>query len=206
MQAPVLCPHRVSIKRRFYVNTDALFDAHRACMDKVRELTPQLMDAARFMSESLQRGHKLMICGNGGSAADSQHFAAELVGRFQRERRAIPALALTTDIPILTSVGNDYGSEEMFSRQVDALGSHGDILVAISTSGNSANVLRAVAHAHEIGMDTLGLLGKDGGELVSACGTSIVVSDRVTARVQEAHIFILHMWAEFIEETLSGDS
>lgn len=188
------------------MNTDALFDAHRACMDKVRELTPQLMDAARFMSESLQRGNKLMICGNGGSAADSQHFAAELVGRFQRERRAIPALALTTDIPILTSVGNDYGSEEMFSRQVDALGSHGDILVAISTSGNSANVLRAVAHAHEIGMDTLGLLGKDGGELVSACGTSIVVSDRVTARVQEAHIFILHMWAEFIEETLSGDS
>jgi D-sedoheptulose 7-phosphate isomerase len=149
-----------------------------------------------------------MICGNGGSASDAQHFAAEIVGRFERERRAYPAVALSTDTSILTAVGNDYGYDAVFARQVDGLGRPGDVLIGISTSGNSENVVRAVKRAQSLDMTTVGLLGKDGGTLKPLVDQAIVVGSTTTARIQETHIFVLHYWAWLIENGLpqaSGD-
>ena len=140
-----------------------------------------------------------MICGNGGSASDAQHFAAEIVGRFEKERRAYPAVALSTDTSILTAVGNDYGYAEIFARQVDGLGRPGDVLIGISTSGHSENVIRAVKRGKSLDMKTVGLLGKDGGALKQLVDQPIVVDSATTARIQEAHIFILHYWAWQIE-------
>jgi len=156
-----------------------------------------------LLCEGLRRGRKVLICGNGGSAADAQHFAAEIVGRFQKERPAWPAVALTTDTSILTAVGNDYSFDRLFSRQVEALGREEDILIALSTSGNSANVVEAVRTAESLGMKTIGLLGGDGGILKDLVHRSIVVPSGITARVQEAHIFLLHFLAERIERQLS---
>ena len=155
--------------------------------------------AGRKLAELLAGGGKLMFCGNGGSASDSQHLAAELTGRFIKDRRPLAGLALTTDTSALTSVGNDYSFDDVFSRQVTALGRAGDGLVAISTSGNSRNVLRAVAAAREAGVFTLGLLGRDGGQLLQACDAAIVVPSQVTARIQEAHILIGHTLCGVIE-------
>ena len=161
-------------------------------------------DQTRFKIEDrpnrfIEGGGKLLICGNGGSASDAQHFAAEIVGRFEKERRAFPAVALSTDTSILTAVGNDYGYDEVFARQVEGLGRPGDILIGISTSGHSDNVVRAVQRAQTMQMPTIGLLGKDGGALKALVERSIVVENDTTARIQEAHIFILHYWAWFIE-------
>jgi D-sedoheptulose 7-phosphate isomerase len=143
-----------------------------------------------------------MICGNGGSASDAQHFAAEIVGRFEKERRAYPAVALSTDTSILTAVGNDYGYDEVFARQVDGLGRPGDVLLGISTSGGSQNVIRAVKRGKSLGLQTVGLLGKNGGALKGMVDQAIVVESATTARIQETHIFILHYWAWQIESGL----
>lgn len=152
--------------------------------------------------ETLEQGKKLLICGNGGSAADAQHFAAELVGRFVTERRALPAIALTTDTSIITSIGNDYSYDVIFSRQVEALGNEGDILIGISTSGNSGNVLKAVNAAKAKGMKTVGLLGKNGGKLVDICDESLVVACNTTARVQEIHELTYHIICEMIDSKI----
>ena len=151
------------------------------------------------MTERLKRGCRILICGNGGSAADAQHFAAELSGRYVKERRALAGIALTTDTSALTAIGNDYGFERVFSRQVEALGRPGDLLVGISTSGNSPNVIRAVEAAKEQGMKTLGLLGRDGGQLKNLCDDALIVPSPVTARIQEVHQMIYHFWCEIID-------
>ncbi len=154
------------------------------------------------IAKSIDEGNKVLICGNGGSAADAQHFAAELIGRFEQERKAFPAVALTTDTSILTAVANDYGYETIFKRQVEGLGIKDDFFIGISTSGNSANVMKAVEKAHELNMKTVSLTGKDGGKLKALTHFNIHVPGDNTARVQEGHITILHILADIIEREL----
>ena len=148
---------------------------------------------------------KILICGNGGSAADAQHFAAELVGRFKKERRALPAIALTTDTSTLTAIGNDHGFYKIFSRQIEALGAEGDLLIGISTSGNSENVIAAAKEAKKKGMKTLCLLGKDGGSLKDIADLSLVINSDNTPRIQESHILIIHILCDIIEQEVCND-
>ena len=158
--------------------------------------------SARIMIGSLASGGKVLVFGNGGSAADSQHMAAELVGRFKKERKALAAIALTTNTSTLTAIANDYGYDVTFARQVEALGRKGDVAVGISTSGSSKNVLEAIKKAKSMGLRTIGLLGGDGGSIKSACDVAIVVSSKDTARVQESHITVIHILCEIIENEL----
>jgi D-sedoheptulose 7-phosphate isomerase len=158
-----------------------------------------LIAQAEDMAERLRRGARILVCGNGGSAADAQHLAAELSGRYVKERRALAGIALTTDTSALTAIGNDYGFDQIFSRQVEALGRPGDLLIGISTSGNSPNVIRAVTSAKEQGMHTLGLLGRDGGQLLDLMDDALVVPSPVTARIQEVHQMIYHFWCEVLD-------
>ena len=153
-------------------------------------------------SSTLADGGKILLCGNGGSASDCQHIAAELVGRFRIERAPLPALALTTDTSALTAIGNDFGFERIFELQVQALGRSGDLLLAFSTSGNSENVVRAVEAATELGLEVAGLLGGDGGRLRPLCEPALVVPHRFSARVQEVHITIGHILCDLIEDGL----
>lgn len=176
---------------------------HMECLRGLENEAAAIERIGTLLSAAIGRGRKILICGNGGSAADAQHFAAELVGRFERERSAWPAIALTTDTSILTAIGNDYGFAEVFARQVRGLGQKQDVLIGISTSGNSENVIQAVAAAKEVGMQTIGLLGHDGGTLQSQTDHCFVVRDPKTARIQEAHIFILHYWAMLIEAQMN---
>ena len=187
-------------KDKTMLNT--IIDDHIRCMQRLKTLDEDIEKTGAMLLNCLMRGGKLLICGNGGSAGDAQHFAAEIIGRFERDRRAYPAIALSTDTSILTAVGNDYGYAEVFARQVDGLGRPGDMLVAISTSGHSPNVVRAVERARTLGIQSVGLLGKDGGILREHVDQAIIVADPVTARIQEAHIFILHYWAWQIENGL----
>ena len=173
---------------------------HQATIKLVHEqLLPVISQSAERLCDVLNAGNKILVCGNGGSAADAQHFAAELVGRFELERGGLPAIALTTDTSILTAVGNDYGFEQLFSRQVEALAGPGDALIGISTSGNSENVLLAMQKASAIGCLTIGLTGKDGGAIAKTADLSINVAVDRTARVQEAHLMILHLICEQID-------
>lgn len=158
-----------------------------------------IVTQAEDMAERLKRGCRILVCGNGGSAADAQHLAAELSGRYVKERQALAGIALTTDTSALTAIGNDYGFERIFSRQVEALGRPGDLLVGISTSGNSPNVILAMEAAKEQGMKTLGLLGRDGGKLKGICDEALVVPSSTTARIQEVHQMIYHFWCEVID-------
>lgn len=155
-----------------------------------------------IITNSLINGGKVLIAGNGGSAADAQHFAAELVGRFVLERDGYPAIALTTDTSILTAIGNDYGYDVVFSRQVEALGKEGDIFIGISTSGNSLNVIKAIEKAHEKGMICIGLAGKDGGKMKDMCDEIIIFNYSETARVQEHHLMTYHLICEHVEKKL----
>lgn len=180
-----------------------VLEEHMACMAQLAALAAPVEAIGDFLARSIKDGGRIMICGNGGSAADAQHFAAELIGRFERERSAWPAIALTADASILTAVGNDYGFHDIFARQVEGLGRQGDVLVGISTSGHSENVLRAAAAARQQKMHTVGLLGRDGGELRAAVDRCVVIQDTKTARIQEAHIVILHYWALVIENQLA---
>lgn len=175
---------------------------HLALIQRLSALEPDLDQAATRLTATLEAGGKLMFCGNGGSAADSQHIAAELTGRFIKDRRPLAALALSTDTSALTCISNDYSYDEVFHRQVLALGRPGDCLIGISTSGNSRNVIRAVQAAQELGLHTIGLLGRDGGELKALADHSIVVPSPTTARIQEMHILIGHTLCGLIEEKL----
>ncbi|GAB6905981.1 Phosphoheptose isomerase [Desulfosarcina cetonica] len=179
-----------------------MIDQHVVCLNGLKIIAPAIHGVGGMLRKTLLAGGKLLICGNGGSASDAQHFAAEIIGRFERERRAYPAVALTTDTSILTAVGNDYGFDDVFARQVAGLGRPGDVLIGISTSGNSPNVIRAVETAKASGIVTVGLLGRDGGTLKTLVDHAVVVENPVTARIQEAHIFILHYWAFQIEAGL----
>ncbi len=171
-----------------------------AVLERVaEEMGPQITEAARRCLECLRAGGKILLCGNGGSASQAQHLAGELVGRFRRERRGLPALALTADSAILTAVGNDYGFEEVFRRQVEALACPGDVLIALSTSGNAPNVLRAVEEARARQVYTIGLTGQPGGRLAQAADLCLCVPHRQTSTVQEAHLAIGHLLCELIE-------
>lgn len=162
-------------------------------------LDADVLRAGELAAQTLRQGGKILFCGNGGSAADSQHLAAELTGRFIKDRKPLAAVALSTDSSALTCIGNDYSFDEVFARQVAGLGRQEDLLIGISTSGNSGNVVRAVEEAHKLGMTTVGLLGRDGGKLRSLCSHSIVVPSQVTARIQECHILIGHTLCGLIE-------
>jgi len=165
---------------------------------------PQIIAAAEAVITAFKAGHKLFFCGNGGSAADSQHIAAEFVGRFQKERKAWPAIALTTDSSALTALGNDYSFDIVFSRQLQALGQKGDVLIAISTSGNSKNILEAVKQAKSLGITSVGVTGGNGGQLAGLCDIAIVAASSKTARIQESHLVIFHTICELVENTLSA--
>lgn len=159
---------------------------------------------AKTIIECLKKGGKLVLCGNGGSASDALHFAGEIVGRFQKERKAWPAVVLNADVATLTAIANDYGYEDAFARQAEGHVTERDILIGISTSGNSENVYRAVLAAKKAGAKTAALLGADGGKIGKACDYPIVVPSTVAARVQEAHILLIHILCELAEDELAG--
>ena len=170
--------------------------------DFIQKNTSQLIDCAEYISKASKNDRKLMLCGNGGSAADAQHIAAEFVNRFQLDRHPLPAIALTTDTSIITSVANDYSFEEVFSKQIQALGVEGDILLAISTSGNSNNILSAIRSAKEKGLYTVGFIGGDGGKMLTLVDLSLLVESNQTPRVQETHILAGHLICELVEYIL----
>lgn len=172
---------------------------HQEAVASLGTMVSEIQTVADRLKQCLADGGKIVLMGNGGSAADSQHIAAELVGRFKRERRGLPALALTTDTSILTSVGNDYGYDYVFARQVEALCGPSDVLVGISTSGNSGNVVQAIKVGRQAGIFCVGILGGSGGELKGICDFSLVAPATETARVQELHILIGHILCEILE-------
>jgi D-sedoheptulose 7-phosphate isomerase len=178
---------------------DKAIAEHLDVIAAVQQQVEVLEAVARAMAEALHRGGQILWCGNGGSAGDSQHLAAEIVGRFRRERRGLPSIALTTDTSILTAVANDYGYEAVFSRQIEALGRPGDVLVGISTSGNSHNVIAAIETAHAQGLITVAFTGEGGGRMAALADHLFAVGSRDTARVQEAHILAGHMLCDWLE-------
>ena len=176
---------------------------HLEVIGSISELhSGQISKAAMKIAQSLSNDGTLFLCGNGGSAADSQHLAAELVGRFKKDRKALRSIALTTDTSVLTCVANDYSYEDIFSRQLEALARAGDVLVAISTSGNSENILRALRAAKKLRIKAIALLGKDGGQAKALADQAIVIPSDSTARIQEAHILIGHILCDLIEQEL----
>lgn len=176
---------------------------HRTLFDAMQTLQPAIESVAQEMIQCLQRGHKILLCGNGGSACDAQHFAAEMTGRFRETRRPLAAMALTADVAVLTCIGNDFGFDDVFARQVEALAQPGDCLLGISTSGNSENVIRAVQTARLMGLTVIGLSG-EGGRLQALCDQIVAIPTPSTARIQEAHVFVLHSLCVLIEAQLMG--
>ena len=177
--------------------------SHREVMTALeQELSPAIESTVSLLVRAFKDGKKLLVMGNGGSAADAQHLAAEMVGRFKLERPALPALALTTDSSIVTAIGNDYGFERIFSRQVEAHAVAGDVVIGISTSGNSPNIQLALQIAGSLGCRTVALLGKDGGSIKAVAELAMVVPSNDTARIQEGHIAIIHIVCDLVEKAL----
>lgn len=175
---------------------------HQQLIQKVIDtLGGDIENACGMMVSALKNGNKVLLAGNGGSAADAQHIAAELSGRFVKERKALPGIALTTDTSALTSIANDYGYEHVFSRQVEALARPGDLFIGISTSGNSHGILNALESAREMGCKTLGLSGRDGGKMNGLCDLNIIVPSKITARIQEMHILIGHILCKAVDDS-----
>jgi D-sedoheptulose 7-phosphate isomerase len=197
---------KTELKRKLEQRIEGHFKDSIAVKSKAMEIMPQsIADAIGLMYEALSAGKKILACGNGGSAADAQHFAAELVGRFERERKELPAIALTTDTSIITAIGNDYSFDVIFSKQVRALGQPGDILMGISTSGNSGNIIEAINAAHEKGMSIIALTGKDGGkigQLLKAGDVNLCVPADRTARIQETHLLLLHCLCDGVDHLI----
>lgn len=187
---------RAAMEKQVAEQTAAHVEMVRAMGGKWAAL---LADVAETIVASLRGGGKLLLAGNGGSAADAQHIAAEFVGRFRRERRGLAAVALTTDTSNLTAIGNDYGFDTVFARQVEALGREGDVLWLFSTSGNSANVLAAAVVARKHGMKIVGFAGGDGGQLAKLADLALVVPEKLTARTQEAHMLAYHIICDLVE-------
>lgn len=182
-------------------------DSIRTKEEAMELLAPAIAEAAELMTQCLLKEGKILACGNGGSAGDSQHFSSELLNRFERERPGLPAMALTTDTSTLTSIANDYDYSQVFSKQVRALGHGGDVLLAISTSGNSGNVVTAIAAAHDRQMRVVALTGKDGGAMATALAdgdVEIRVPSQVTARIQETHLLVIHCLCDLIDLYLFG--
>jgi D-sedoheptulose 7-phosphate isomerase len=185
-----------SIEQTLNEHIDVIASTAIECADAINE-------CAAIIWQSFDAGKKVLLCGNGGSAADAQHIAAEFVGRYEAERRALPAIALTTDTSSLTALANDYDFERIFSRQVDALAAEGDCLIAISTSGNSPNVISAVMAARKRGCKVIGMTGSMGKKLAALCDACLMIPSTRTARIQEAHITVAHIWCEMIETKLN---
>jgi D-sedoheptulose 7-phosphate isomerase len=203
-EAPATAGKKNIVRFEEQIVTDTL-NSHLSVIESVKEtLISQIIECAELIFESLMKGGKILICGNGGSAADAQHIAAEFVGRFETERVALPAIALTTDTSALTAVANDYGFERVFARQIEALARPGDVLIALSTSGNSPNVISAVMNARKNGCGVIGLTGEKGKKLASLSDKCILVPAERTARIQEAHITIAHIWCEIIDEKIKN--
>jgi D-sedoheptulose 7-phosphate isomerase len=185
---------------------DKNFNEHYSTLELVNDKLDEIIElVGKQLAVSLSNGGTLFWCGNGGSAADSQHLAAELVGRFKKNRQALRSVALTTDTSVLTCVANDYSYNDIFSRQIEALGRSGDVLVGISTSGNSDNVIQALKTAKEMGLVTIAMLGKDGGMTKKLVDHSLIIPSNSTARIQEMHILIGHILCEIIEKELQLD-
>lgn len=190
------------------MKTKELFDEalreHKKVIDGLETFYPDIEVIASQISETLKRGNKIMLCGNGGSAADAQHIATEFIVRFRGDfnRRSLPAIALTTDTSLLTACANDYGFDEVFKRQVEGLGNEGDLLIGISTSGNSPNVYKAIKYANEQNIQTVLLAGRDGGTIAGIAQYSIIIPHKNTARIQEAHITIGHILCRLTEELI----
>lgn len=183
---------------------DQHIEQHLAAIASLGGIRADIEATARTIGAALNRGARILLCGNGGSAADAQHIAAELVGRYVAERRGLPALALSTDTSMLTAIGNDYGFEHVFARQVEAQARAGDVLVGISTSGNSPNVIAAVQAARRLGCTSIGLLGRDGGQLRACVDQAVVVAAARTAHIQECHILIGHIWCAWADAHLAA--
>ena len=169
----------------------------------IETMQEKLEQASLLVVETLKNGNKILLCGNGGSAADAQHIAAELVGRYKSDRRGLPAIALTTDTSILTSVGNDYGYEKIFDRQVEALANKGDLIIGISTSGNSKNIVNALKLGRELDCKTLGFSGREGGVMNELCDVNLIVPSNNTPRIQEMHILFGHIICQVVDNELS---
>ena len=195
------------------MNLEAKITSHFISSIQVKEksqaaLVDPIREAIGLMTKSLESKHKIMACGNGGSAADAQHFSAELLNRFERERRPLAAIALTTDSSTLTSIGNDYDFNDIFSKQVLGLGKPGDVLLAISTSGDSQNVIEAINAAHELNINVVALTGKGGGritQILKANDVHVCVPSEQTARIQEVHLLCLHCLCDGIDSIILGD-
>ena len=172
---------------------------HQTMFAKLGDLIPQISIVAEELKACIKRGGKILLMGNGGSAADSQHIAAEIVGRFKKERRGLAAIALTTDTSIITSVGNDYGYDYIFARQIEALCRPEDVVIGITTSGNSKNVVAGIEEANKLGATTIGLTGGSGGKMNELCKYNLVMPSSETARIQEAHIFVGHSLCDLLE-------
>lgn len=182
---------------------DVLLESIQVKEEILRTQIGQIMEIAELIIDCLKKNGKVILFGNGGSASDSQHIAAELVGRFKKDRTGLAAIALTTNTSVLTSLANDYGYEIVFARQIEALGQKNDVAIGISTSGKAKNVAAGIKQAKKIGIKTVALTGGDGGDLAKMADTSLVVPSSVTARIQEAHITIGHIICELVEQALS---
>ena len=179
-------------------------NAHKTTIEKTIEvMIPQIEEASKLVIETLKNGNKILLCGNGGSAADAQHIAAELTGRYKTERRGLAGIALTTDTSALTAIANDYGYDRIFDRQVEALAREGDLLIGISTSGNSMNIMSALAVAKLFGCRTIGLSGKEGGEMNRICHVNLIVPSDDTPRIQEMHILIGHIICQAVDDAFA---
>ena len=180
------------------------FSSHLETINKVIEtMEENLTLASQLAVETLKAGNKILLCGNGGSAADAQHIAAELTGRYKTERRGLPGIALTTDTSALTAIGNDYGYDRVFDRQVESLANKGDLIIGISTSGNSKNIVSALKLGRELGCKTLGFSGRDGGAMNEVCDINLIVPSNNTPRIQEMHILFGHTICQIIDNELS---
>lgn len=174
-------------------------DEHLSTIKSLKKNITVIEDCCAKINQTILKKNKILLCGNGGSAADAQHIAAEFTGRFLKERMPLPAIALSTDSSALTAIGNDYGFDKIFSRQLSALYNPGDLLIGISTSGNSKNVIKAIELINEFGGESICLLGNDGGEIKNICKNSIIIESSVTARIQEAHILIGHIFCQSVD-------
>ncbi len=179
-----------------------MLDHQRAVQKSMEEIQSYIYTACIIATDTLSHKKKILICGNGGSAADAQHIAAEIVGRYKKERRGLPAIALTTDTSALTAIANDYGYKRVFDRQIEALANKGDLLIAISTSGNSKNIINAIKSAKSKGCRVVGLSGGDGGKMDDLCDINIVVPSNDTPRIQEIHILIGHIISQAIDDLI----
>ena len=180
------------------------FNSHLQTIQQVLKLSVQDLEKASILAvDTLKRGNKILLCGNGGSAADAQHIAAELTGRYKTERKGLAGIALTTDTSALTAIGNDYGYDRVFDRQVEALANKGDLVIGISTSGNSKNIINALTVAKNMSRNTIGFSGNDGGDMNNICDVNLVVPSNNTPRIQEMHILFGHTICQIIDNELS---